>query len=236
VDVEPTRTLVLTNDDGIDAPGLAALLAATEGLGRRRIVAPLGAYSGCGHVVTTHAPITITRRDDGRHAVDGTPADCVRLAITHLETGLDWVVSGINAGGNLGTDVYHSGTVAAAREAAIQGKPGIAISHYIARNRLIDWSRAAAWARPIMARLLDTPWEPGTFWNVNLPHPEPGAALPTVEFCPVDPSPLPVAYQFESVANVAHYCGDYQRRMRLSGADVDVCFGGKIAVSLVRVV
>src|SRR5262245_32256216 len=93
------RTLLLTNGDGIDAPGLSALFEATAGLGARRVVAPFGPYSGCGHVVTTHAPITVTRRGEGRYAVEGTPADCVRLAIHHLEPRLDWVVAGINAGG-----------------------------------------------------------------------------------------------------------------------------------------
>lgn len=234
-DARTSRILVLTNDDGIDAPGLAALLAATDDLGHQRVVAPFGPYSGCGHVVTTHAPITVTRRDEDRFAVEGSPADCVRMALYHLAPAFDWVVSGINAGGNLGTDVHHSGTVAAVREAVIQGRPGIAVSHYIARGRTIDWARASAWARPVIARLLDTPWEPGTFWNVNLPHPTPGAAEPEIVFCPLDPSPLPVAYRLESDGRVAHYCGDYQSRARVPGADVDVCFGGRIAVSLVRV-
>lgn len=228
------RTLVLTNDDGIDAPGLAALWAATEGLGERRIIAPFGPYSGCGHVVTTHAPITITRRAGDAYAVEGTPADCARLAINHVFPGLDWVVAGINAGGNLGTDVFHSGTVAAVREAAIQGRPGVAVSHYIARGREVDWARAASWARPVIARLLETPWEPGTFWNVNLPHPAPGAEPPEVVFCPLDPSPLPVAYRFDPSGMVAHYCGDYQARARRPGDDVDVCFGGRIAVTRLR--
>src|SRR5947208_12164721 len=108
-------TLLLTNDDGVDAPGLAALHAATEGLGRRQVVAPFGPYSGCGHVVTTHRPVVISRRGEGRYAIEGTPADCVRMAIHHLQPGLSWVVSGINFGGNLGTDTHHSGTVAAVR-------------------------------------------------------------------------------------------------------------------------
>src|SRR4051812_33752156 len=107
------RTLLLTNDDGIDAPGLAALEVAAEGLGARSVVAPFGPYSGCSHAITTHAPVTIGRRGPGRVAVEGTPADCVRLALDHLVPGFDWVLSGINAGGNLGTDVFHSGTVAA---------------------------------------------------------------------------------------------------------------------------
>src|SRR5947209_4290152 len=93
----PTPTLVLTNDDGIDAPGIDALFAATEGLGRRVVVAPFGPYSGCGHVVTTHRPVVITRRAPDRYAVEGTPADCARMAIHHLEPGLSWVLSGINA-------------------------------------------------------------------------------------------------------------------------------------------
>lgn len=228
------RILVLTNDDGIDAPGLVALLAATEGLGERRVIAPSGPYSGCGHVVTTHSPLTISRRDEGRYAVEGSPADCVRLAIHHLEPALDWVVSGINAGGNLGTDIYHSGTVAAVREGVIQGRPGIAVSQYIARGRPIDWGRAAVWARPVIAGLLDAPWEPGTFWSVNLPHPEPGEPTPEVVVCSVDPSPLPLAYRLESEGRIAHYRGDYQTRARRAGSDVDVCFGGKIAVSLIR--
>jgi len=231
---ETTRTLLLTNDDGIDAPGFAALWRATEGLGDRRVVAPAGAYSGCGHVVTTHAPIPFVRRGEGRCAVSGTPADCVRLALNHLEPGFDWVVSGINAGGNLGTDVYHSGTVAAVREAATHGRPGVAVSHYIARGRAVDWDRAARWAGGVIARLLDRPCEPGTFWNVNLPHPEPGAADPEVVFCPLDVSPLPIAYALDPAAGSAVYRGDYQGRARVPGADVDVCFGGRIAVSQLR--
>src|SRR4051794_34816796 len=112
--------LMLTNDDGIEAPGLSALEAAAEGVGERRIVvAPAGPQSGCGHAVTTHRPIRVDRRGESAFAVEGTPADCVRLAIHHLDPGVDWVLSGINSGGNLGADVYHSGTVAAVREAVL---------------------------------------------------------------------------------------------------------------------
>lgn len=230
----PLRRLLLTNDDGVDAPGLAALRAATEGLGTCHVVAPARALSGCGHVVTTHGPLAIARRPDGVIAVDGSPADQVRLALVGLALDFDWVVSGINAGGNLGVDVYHSGTVAAVREAVIHGKPGIAVSHYIARGRAIDWAQAGRWAATVVARLLDMPWEPGTFWNVNLPHPAPGTAEPEVVFCPLDPSPLPLDYRFEDDGRLARYCGDYQARARIPGADVDVCFSGAIAVTLLR--
>jgi 5'-nucleotidase len=225
-------TLVLTNDDGVDAPGLEALRWAVEGLGTHRIVAPSGPFSGCGHRVTTDAPITLIRREDDHYAIDGTPADCVRLALHHLVPECRWVLSGINAGGNLGTDVHHSGTVAAVREGVVHGVPGIALSHYIARGRAIDWRLAAQRTQAVLRELMTRPWEPGTFWNVNLPHPEPGGPEPGIVFCALDPSPLPLRYRLEG--DMAHYSGDYQTRLRRPRSDVDVCFGGQIAVTLVR--
>jgi len=223
--------LVLTNDDGIDAPGLAALLAATEGLGTRQVVAPMGPWSGRGHAVTTHGPIRREDRGHGRIAVDGTPADCVRLALHHLAPGAAWVIAGINAGGNLGADVHHSGTVAAAREAALHGCPAVAISHYIARGRAIDWPLASRRAAGVLRELLGKSPVPGTFWNVNLPHPEPGGPEPRVVFCRLDPSPLPLSFRVEG--DLAHYDGDSQGRARVEGADVATCFGGEIAVTRV---
>ncbi len=225
--------ILLTNDDGVDAPGLAALRVATRGLGDCRVAAPVGPQSGCGHVVTTHAPIATFGRDDSQVAVDGTPADCVRVALHRFGPGIAWVVAGINAGGNLGSDIHHSGTVAAAREAALRGIPGVAVSHYIARGRALDWDRAARWFTPVLVALMARPTEPGTFWNVNLPHPEPGGPDPEVVFCPVDPSPLPLAFRDEAAGLV--YSGDYQGRARRPGGDVAACFGGRIAVSLVHV-
>lgn len=229
---DPERVLVLTNDDGVDAPGLEALLKAAEGLGRCRVVAPAGPFSGCAHRVTLAGPIGVSRRGEDRLAVDGTPADCVRLALHHLEPGLSWVLSGINSGGNLGTDVHHSGTVAAVREAVIHGRPGIAFSQFVARGQPIDWSAAAARSARVLGDLVNRPWEPGTFWNVNLPHLPPGAPEPAVVFCAPDPSPLPLSYRIEG--DEAHYSGDYQSRTRRPAFDVDVCFGGRIAVSLIR--
>jgi 5'-nucleotidase len=232
----PAASLLLTNDDGIDAPGLAALVEATEGLAERTVVAPLGQFSSCGHTVTTHKPLTIEKRGEGRFAVGGAPADCVRLAVHHLAPGFSWVISGVNAGGNLGTDVHPSGTVAAVREGVTRGRPGIAISHYIAKGKAIDWGVAAARAGRVVRDLLARPWEPGTFWNVNLPHIGPGGPEPDVVFCGLDTSPLPLAYRLEDGGRLATYCGDYQSRARAEGSDVEVCFGGRIAVSLVRVV
>jgi 5'-nucleotidase len=225
--------IVLTNDDGVDAPGLAALREATRSLVGCRVFAPLGPQSGCGHVVTNHRPIAVTSLPDGQLAVDGTPADCVRVALHRFGSEVGWVLSGINAGGNLGADLHHSGTVAAVREAAIHGVPGIAFSHYIARGRSLDWPRAARWTAAILLDLMDRPPEFGTFWNVNLPHPEPGGPDPELVYCPVDTSPLPLAFRDGPDGLV--YCGDYQRRARVASSDVDVCFGGRIAVSKVHV-
>jgi 5'-nucleotidase len=226
-------TLLLTNDDGWDAPGLAALHRAAVRFGQCCVVAPSEPISACGHRVTTHGSIVVTRRAEGYTSVAGTPADCVRLALHHLAPRPSCVLAGINAGGNLGTDIHYSGTVAAVREAVIHGIPGIALSHYQARRRLIDWTQAGRWAEAILAELLKRPWNPGTFWNVNLPHLEPGEPDPQIVFCPVDPSPLPLVYRVDG--DQAVYAGDYQSRDRLANADVATCFGGKIAVSLIRV-
>jgi 5'-nucleotidase len=223
--------LLLTNDDGIDAPGLAALLAAARPLGEPVIVAPTGAHSGCSHRVTTDGPIRVESRPAG-FAVAGTPADCVRLALHDIAPDAAWVLAGINAGGNLGADVYHSGTVAAAREAVLHGVPGIALSHYRKRGLEIDWARAAAWAAPVLRELTGRPWRPGLLWNVNLPHPGPGAPDPEVVFCPLDPAPLPLTFRRDG--DLWHYAGDYHNRRRAPGADVDVCFRGRIAVTAMQ--
>ncbi len=225
--------IVLTNDDGWDAPGLAALQEATAELGDCRVVAPSGAVSSCGHGVTSHSPILVTQPREGQFAVTGTPADCVRLALFELAPRPSWVIAGINSGGNLGADIHCSGTVAAVREAVIHGVPGIAISQYIARGRALDWPRAARLTRLVLERLMCEPSEPGSFWNVNLPHLVPEAPDPEIVICPLDPSPLPLAYRFEG--GHAVYTGDYQRRMRVPGCDVEICFGGRVAVTLVPV-
>ncbi len=140
-------TFLLTNDDGWDSPGLLALRQAAGGLGRCRVVAPSGPHSGCGHRVTTHAPIEVKAMGEDILAVAGTPADCVRLALHQLAPKPRWIFSGINAGGNLGADVHHSGTVAAVREGAMHGVPGIALSHYIARGAQLTGPARAGLAR-----------------------------------------------------------------------------------------
>ncbi len=160
--------LLLTNDDGVDAAGLAALLLASESLGHSMIVAPERCHSGGGHQVTTHEPIRLSRRDDTCYAIDGTPADCVRVALEHLARKTDWVLfAGINHGGNLGADLYMSGTAAADREECCTANRELPCHIIIAREstrsigaaRLLadprscgTWSHAPVAARNVLER------------------------------------------------------------------------------------
>lgn len=223
---------LLTNDDGIDAEGLAALAVAAEPLGTVTVIAPARNWSVCGHRVTTDQPLRTVASSEGRWAVEGTPADCVRLAYTHLAPDFTWVLAGLNHGGNVGADVYHSGTVAAVREGALLGRPGVAFSHYRKRGLEIDWPRASRWMRRTLEDLLGRPCARGSFWNVNLPHLRPDEPDPKIVFCPLDPNPLPVAFRCEG--DLYHYEGNYHARSRDEGCDVAVCFGGDIAVSLLE--
>jgi 5'-nucleotidase len=225
--------LLLTNDDGIEAAGLEALISAARPLGEPVVVAPAGPQSGVSHRVTWHDGVRIEPREEGRFAIHGTPADCVRLGLLKVVPDAKWILSGINHGANLGADVHYSGTVAAVREAVLHGWPGIAVSHYRKSGVPYDWDRAAKWVHPILADLLQRKIEPGLFYNVNLPNLPPDAAQPEVVWCELDPNPLPLNYRHEEESDL-YFAGDYQLRHRTPGADVDVCFGGRIAVTAVR--
>jgi 5'-nucleotidase len=224
---------LVTNDDGVEADGLGALLNAARDLGEAVVVAPVGAQSGVSHRVTWQEGVRIESRGEKRYAIHGTPADCVRLGLLKVVPDANWILSGINHGANLGADVHYSGTVAAVREAVLHGWPGIAISYYRQSGIAFDWVRAARWVSPILHDLLARPIEPGLFYNVNLPNLPPDAADPEIAWCALDPNPLPLNYRHEEESDL-YFAGDYQLRHRAPGADVDVCFGGRIAVTAVR--
>lgn len=225
-------SIVLTNDDGIDAPGIAALRRALSGH-RTITVAPKHAMSGCGHQVSTYRkPIHVEQRDEYAYAIEGTPADCTRVALTHLRPETKFVLAGINLGGNMGADVYISGTVAAVREAAFHRVTGIAISQYVSREFELDWDRAAVWTTRVLEDLMQRETEPGTYWNVNLPHLAPGAPEPEIVECATCTRSLPVAFRLEG--EHLHYEGDYANRDRDPGSDVDQCLSGRIAIALLR--
>ena len=230
--------ILLTNDDGIDAPGLVALSQAIECLGATAVVvAPLLPHSGCGHRVTTDRPLRVVCLGPNRYCVDGTPADCVRIGLAEIAAATECVVSGINAGGNLGVDVHHSGTVAAAREAALHGRHALAVSQYHGHQTAIDWQRSVVWLKRVLLEFPLSKQLPGEFWNLNFP------ALPVGDFpsdqpaiinCAIDASPCELVYL--STENGWQYASPYHKRPRTAGCDVDICFKGGIALSRGRVV
>lgn len=220
--------ILVTNDDGWDAPGLAALKGLASRFGDVYVVAPRDPHSYAGHRVTTDSPLVLTETGAAEYHLSGTPADCVRVALTALPVSFDWVLSGINRGGNLGVDIYSSGTVAAAREAAFLGKPAIAISQYIRRGLPLDWTESARLAAAAIERLLGQPRQEKEYWNINLPHIESGAAPPELNCLP-DNEPLDV--QFRRDGDQLAYSGSYIARPRTEGRDVALCFGGAVTVS-----
>jgi len=165
-----SRPLILiTNDDGYRAPGLLALKDAVADLGDVVVIAPDRERSACGQGITIKGPLTVEKIDEGTFAVDGTPADCVVLALASmLDTKPSVVLSGINRGANLGDDVYYSGTVGGAREAAFWGLPAGACS-LVTRGRPLDFTEAARHSRRLCEILLSTPPPPGVLLNLNVP-------------------------------------------------------------------
>src|SRR5216117_2995163 len=158
--------LLVTNDDGIHAAGLAALAAALDDLGEVHVLAPEREQSACGHALTLHRPLRTHAWGERRHSVNGTPSDCVNLGVLgFLPERPVLVVSGINHGSNLGDDVTYSGTVSAAMEGTLLGVPSIAIS-LVEGDEL---EAAARVARQVAMRVLVSGLPPMTLLNVNVP-------------------------------------------------------------------
>lgn len=161
--------ILVTNDDGVHGAGIRALAAALEPLGEVTVVAPAMESSAVGHALTLVRPLRLDRIDERTYSVDGTPTDCINLAIVHVLGGTpDLVVSGINTGYNLGDDVTYSGTVAGAMEAALAGVPGIAVS--LCRSKTYDFTQAAEVARGMAVQVLQLGLPPRTFLNINVPR------------------------------------------------------------------
>src|SRR3954470_9456438 len=162
--------ILLTNDDGIYSDGLVKLEEALREVGEVYTVAPASEMSGASHSLTLARPLRIRRIDERHWTVDGTPTDCVTLALNKIlspEELPDICVSGINHGGNLGDDATYSGTVAGALEATILGVPGLAFS-LVARENF-DFTEAAAFAVVAVRKVLDEGLPEGTLLNINLP-------------------------------------------------------------------
>lgn len=186
--------ILLTNDDGIHAPGLRALRDVLCELGHVATVAPLTEQSGVGHRITYLHPIMVKEVfEHGQHygwAVDGSPADCVKLGVLEFSGGRpDLIVSGINSGANIGINVLYSGTVAAAIEGAFFGITSIAVSIQQNAKFPSDYTQTARSVLPLIRRLLADFPQPGNLWNINFP--------PTAE----DP---PVGVQFTTMGVKRH--------------------------------
>jgi len=171
IDLANARILI-SNDDGIDAPGLRVLETVARTLcGAVWVVAPEHEQSGAGHSLTLRRPLRIRKVTEQRYAVDGTPTDCVLLAIKFImkDARPTLVLSGINGGGNLGEDITYSGTVAAAMEATLLGVPAVALSQHYARPNGPRWETGEKYAVQVLRRLTAAPWPRNTLINVNFP-------------------------------------------------------------------
>jgi 5'-nucleotidase len=172
---------LVTNDDGYRSEGLLSLADALSTLGDVTVVAPMDEASAIGHALTLKRPLRLEHMRDNVYAVDGTPTDCVNLAVTHVLKRLpDMVVSGINKGYNLGDDVTYSGTVAGALEGALLGVQALAVS-LAATRRTYDFSFAAQAAATLAASILKRRLPPWTFLNVNVPKGQPKGYRVTVQ-------------------------------------------------------
>jgi 5'-nucleotidase len=172
--------ILITNDDGVHAPGIQALAQALRPLGEVHVVAPDREVSACSQSLTLKHPLRAERLDQRVHAVDGTPADCVNLAIVKLlPRRPDLVVSGINRGANLGEDIFYSGTVGGAREGTFFGVPAIAIS--LAARAELDFGPSAEFAARLAGHVLDRGLPERTLLNVNVPPGRPAGVAVTVQ-------------------------------------------------------
>jgi 5'-nucleotidase len=232
---------LITNDDGFDAPGLAALHHALAPLGQVTVVAPAVCHSSRGHAVDTKNPIRVDRRQlppfQQLHVVHASPADCIRVALKHILTNPpDCVVAGINPGANLGVDLFYSGTAAAAREAAFLGVPAVALSRLIHPDFPIDWNALAKHTTQVVQLLLSPRFKlpPGHFWNVNFPT-VPNEQYPS-EITVVPQGIGPHAVEFSVIeetqdSQLLAYSASYRDRLRSGQCDVHHLFEQRLTAT-----
>jgi 5'-nucleotidase len=165
--------VLVSNDDGINAPGLKLLVGVLTPLVREIwVVAPETEQSATSHSLTLRRPLRVRQVSERRYAIDGTPTDCVLMAIRELmtDTPPDLLISGINRGGNVGEDVTYSGTVAAAMEGTLLGVPSLALSQLCADGHPVKWATAESWAPRVLKILCAETWPAGVLFNVNFPN------------------------------------------------------------------
>lgn len=162
--------ILISNDDGVHAPGIEILAKKLSEIGEIKVIAPDRNRSGASNSLTLYNPLRIRKLENNFYSVAGTPTDCVHLATTGLfDEDPDIVVAGINAGSNLGDDVFYSGTVAAATEGRLVGIPAIAISLVCANHECKHYETAAEVAKHLVLQLHQSPLPHQTILNVNVP-------------------------------------------------------------------
>ncbi len=172
--------VLLSNDDGINAPGMKVLMRAAEGLFQEVwVVAPEIEQSAASHSLTLRRPLRIRKISKRRYAVDGTPTDSVLLGVCEImkEAPPDLVLSGINRGANLGEDITYSGTVAAAMEGTLLGIPSVALSQYFRNRQTLSWHTAEVWTVNVLKKLAKVEWSEGVLMNVNFPDVPPAEVI-----------------------------------------------------------
>ncbi len=225
---------LLTNDDGYTAPGLEALYEIASTFGEVITVAPKRHLSGCSHQYSMNCDVELIEQSPNLFSCDAFPADCVRIAISTICEDVDWVLSGVNQGGNLGTDLFVSGTAAGAREAVFFQKPSVAFSNYRIVDSLREWDLAIELGKRVLEILLESEHDPNTFYNVNFPDgltPSQRANCQIIQ-CELDLAPLP--YDYSREGNQITHSGSYHLRERSQGKDIDVCMSGNVSLSKIR--
>jgi 5'-nucleotidase len=175
--------LLLTNDDGFDAPGLRILTEVAEELAEEVwIVAPNYDQSGTSHSLSLHSPLRFSQKDERRYSVSGTPGDCVVMAVRHLMMSgrPDLILSGINRGANLGIETVFSGTVGAAMTGMLLGVPSIALSQAFSDRNAVRWDTARALAPKVIRQFAKGAWSQGSILNINFPD------IPLSEVGPIE--------------------------------------------------
>ena len=178
---QPLNCILLTNDDGIDARGLAVLEVAAATIAKEIwVVAPEHDQSGVSHAISLHHSLKVVQKGERRFSVTGTPGDCVALAVEDLmkDARPDLILSGINRGSNLGVETVFSGTVGAAMTGLLLGIRSIALSQVFTTPQPVRWETAAAWAPEVLLRLCGMEWPEKTCLNVNFPDVPAGEVQP----------------------------------------------------------
>ncbi|HAK63978.1 MAG TPA: 5'/3'-nucleotidase SurE [Alphaproteobacteria bacterium] len=231
--------ILLSNDDGINAPGLKCLeRIAREISDDVWVVAPETEQSGASHSLTLHTPLRLRRINPRKYAVMGTPTDCVVLAVAEIlkENRPDLLLSGVNRGSNIADDVTYSGTIAAAMEGTVLGIPSIALSqtYGFQDGGKINWGVAEKMAPAILRRLLKEGWPGDVLININFPDPPPGHS-PAIEITGQgrrDQSLLEIEARTDR-RGVPYYWTGFQRIRSnpAAGTDLHAIYAGNISIT-----